>query len=83
MQPEKRPESTCTAQLLHRHEVSAFTARPIVELKQRDKSKIESLLIYGDTLGLALVRIVLKMVRPRQSSPRWSQHWSTPNLSSK
>lgn len=26
---------------------SAFTARPIVELKQRDKSKIESVLAYG------------------------------------
>ena len=28
--------------------LSAFTARPIVELKQRDKSKIESVLAYGD-----------------------------------
>lgn len=28
--------------------LSAFTARPIVELKQRDKSKIESVLVYGD-----------------------------------
>ena len=28
--------------------LSAFTARPIVELKQRDKSKIESVLTYGD-----------------------------------
>jgi len=27
--------------------LSAFTARPIVELKQRDKSKIESILAYG------------------------------------
>lgn len=27
--------------------LSAFQARPIVELKQRDKSKIESLLAYG------------------------------------
>lgn len=27
--------------------LSAFTARPVVELKQRDKSKIESLLAYG------------------------------------
>ena len=27
--------------------LSAFTALPIVELKQRDKSKIESLLTYG------------------------------------
>ena len=27
--------------------LSAFTARPIIELKPRDKSKIESILAYG------------------------------------
>jgi hypothetical protein len=27
--------------------LSAFTARPIVELRQRDKFKIESILAYG------------------------------------
>ena len=27
--------------------LSAFTARPIIELKARDKSKIESILAYG------------------------------------
>jgi hypothetical protein len=27
--------------------LSAFTAKPIVELKQRDKSRIESILAYG------------------------------------
>lgn len=27
--------------------LSAFSAQPIVELKQRDKSKIESVLAYG------------------------------------
>lgn len=27
--------------------LSAFTARPIIELKQRDKSKIETILAYG------------------------------------
>ena len=27
--------------------LSAFTARPIVELKQRDRSKIESVLAFG------------------------------------
>jgi hypothetical protein len=27
--------------------LSAFTARPIVELKQRDRSRIESILAYG------------------------------------
>lgn len=30
--------------------LSAFTAKPIVELKARDKSKIESILAYG-TVG--------------------------------
>ena len=27
--------------------LSAFSAQPVVELKQRDKSKIESVLAYG------------------------------------
>ena len=27
--------------------LSAFTARPIIELKQRDKSKIETIVAYG------------------------------------
>ena len=27
--------------------LSAFTARPIIELKPRDKSKIETILAYG------------------------------------
>lgn len=31
--------------------LSAFTARPIIELKQRDKSKIESILAYGTPLS--------------------------------
>ena len=31
----------------HFNMLSAFTARPIVELKQRDKSRIESILAYG------------------------------------
>ncbi|KAL8661562.1 MAG: hypothetical protein Q9202_005507 [Teloschistes flavicans] len=34
--------------------LSAFTARPIVELKQRDKSKIECILAYGDRLLVGL-----------------------------
>ena len=40
--------------------LAAFVARPIVELKQRDKSKIESILAYGElamkssTFGLKL-----------------------------
>lgn len=27
--------------------LSAFTARPIIELRQRDKSRIETILAYG------------------------------------
>lgn len=27
--------------------LSAFTARPIIELRQRDRSKIETILAYG------------------------------------
>jgi hypothetical protein len=34
--------------------LSAFTAKPIVELKQRDKSKIESILAYGMELSGSL-----------------------------
>ena len=30
--------------------LSAFTARPLVELKQRDKSKVESVLAHGGIL---------------------------------
>lgn len=36
--------------------LSAFTARPIVELKQRDKSKIECILAYGRSYAL-IVRV--------------------------
>lgn len=31
--------------------LSAFTAKPVVELKARDKSKIESILAYGRHSG--------------------------------
>ncbi|KAK4923799.1 hypothetical protein LTR28_012458, partial [Elasticomyces elasticus] len=38
--------------------LSAFTARPIVEFKQRDKSKIEALLTYGlHTGSLRIYRV--------------------------
>ncbi|KAL9065274.1 MAG: hypothetical protein Q9161_008353 [Pseudevernia consocians] len=43
--------------------VSAFTARPIVELKQRDKSKIESVLAYGDRLLVGLNTGSLRIYR--------------------
>ncbi|KAL8779961.1 MAG: hypothetical protein Q9213_006686 [Squamulea squamosa] len=43
--------------------LSAFTARPIVELKQRDKSKIESILAYGDRLLVGLSHGSLRVYR--------------------
>ncbi|KAL8713112.1 MAG: hypothetical protein Q9220_002633 [cf. Caloplaca sp. 1 TL-2023] len=43
--------------------LSAFTARPIVELKQRDKSKIESILAYGDRLLVGLSNGSLRVYR--------------------
>lgn len=35
--------------------LSAFTARPIIELRQRDRSKIETILAYGMRLLQASV----------------------------
>jgi Vam6/Vps39-like protein vacuolar protein sorting-associated protein 39 len=43
--------------------LSAFTARPIVELKARDKSKIESILAYGDRLLVGLNTGTLRTYR--------------------
>ncbi|KAG6991353.1 hypothetical protein G7Y79_00053g088360 [Physcia stellaris] len=43
--------------------LSAFTARPIVELKQRDKSKIEAVLAYGDRLLVGLNTGALRIYR--------------------
>lgn len=43
--------------------LSAFTAEPIVELKQRDKSKIESILAHGDHLLVGLSTGALRIYR--------------------
>ncbi|PBP17383.1 vacuolar sorting protein 39 domain 1 [Diplocarpon rosae] len=43
--------------------LSAFTARPIVELRQRDKFKIESILAYGDRLLVGLSTGSLRIYR--------------------
>ncbi|KZF19880.1 AvaB protein [Xylona heveae TC161] len=43
--------------------LSAFTARPIVELKQRDKSRIESILAYGNRLLVGLHTGSLRIYR--------------------
>ncbi|KAK3901513.1 hypothetical protein C8A05DRAFT_44841 [Staphylotrichum tortipilum] len=49
--------------------LSAFTARPIIELKQRDKSKIESILAYGDRVLVGLNTGSLRVYRPADSTP--------------
>ncbi|KAF2966024.1 hypothetical protein GQX73_g7558 [Xylaria multiplex] len=43
--------------------LSAFTARPIIELKQRDKSKIETILAYGDRVLVGLNTGSLRVYR--------------------
>lgn len=43
--------------------LSAFTAEPIVELKQRDRSKIESILAHGDHLLVGLSTGALRIYR--------------------
>jgi hypothetical protein len=43
--------------------LSAFTARPVVELKQRDKSKIESILAYGMAMHKASAQFANVNVR--------------------
>lgn len=48
--------------------LSAFTARPLVELKQRDKSKIESVLPYGDRLLAGLNNGNLRIYRINEIS---------------
>ncbi|KAL3457375.1 hypothetical protein BJX64DRAFT_280632 [Aspergillus heterothallicus] len=43
--------------------LSAFTARPLVELKPRDKSRIESVLAYGDKVLVGLNNGSLRIYR--------------------
>ncbi|KAL3471829.1 vacuolar sorting protein 39 domain 2-domain-containing protein [Aspergillus californicus] len=43
--------------------LSAFTARPLVELKPRDKSRIESILAYGDRVLVGLNNGSLRIYR--------------------
>ncbi|KAI0394617.1 AvaB protein [Xylariaceae sp. FL0594] len=43
--------------------LSAFTARPIIELKQRDKSKIETILAHGDRVLVGLNTGALRVYR--------------------
>ncbi|KAK4945466.1 Vacuolar morphogenesis protein 6 [Elasticomyces elasticus] len=50
--------------------LSAFTAQPIVELKQRDKSKIESILSHSDQLLVGLNTGSLRIYRVKAPSSR-------------
>ncbi|KAF9785658.1 hypothetical protein IL306_004998 [Fusarium sp. DS 682] len=43
--------------------LSAFTARPIIELRQKDKSKIETILAYGDRVLVGLNNGALRIYR--------------------
>lgn len=47
--------------------LSAFKPRPLVELKQRDKSKIESILAYGDRLLVGLNNGSLRVYRVNEA----------------
>ncbi|RFU25731.1 hypothetical protein B7463_g10601, partial [Scytalidium lignicola] len=48
--------------------LSAFTARPIVEFRQRDKSKIESILAFGDRILVGLNSGTLRVYRVNEPS---------------
>ncbi|KAL2753752.1 hypothetical protein ACRALDRAFT_1065035 [Sodiomyces alcalophilus JCM 7366] len=49
--------------------LSAFTAHPIIELKQRDKSKIETILAYGDRILVGLNSGALRVYRLNELDP--------------
>ncbi|ROT40231.1 SPX-domain-containing protein [Sodiomyces alkalinus F11] len=49
--------------------LSAFTAHPIIELKQRDKSKIETILAYGDRILVGLNTGALRVYRLNELDP--------------
>ncbi|OTB04817.1 hypothetical protein M426DRAFT_320401 [Hypoxylon sp. CI-4A] len=48
--------------------LSAFTARPIIELRQRDKSKIETILAHGDRVFVGLNTGSLRVYRLNELS---------------
>ncbi|KAI0401744.1 AvaB protein [Xylaria palmicola] len=61
--------------------LSAFTARPIVELKPRDKSKIETILAYGDRVLVGLNTGALRVYRLNEPvSPKEPSNGSTSSL---
>lgn len=57
--------------------LSAFTARPIIELKARDKSKIETILAYGDRVLVGLNTGSLRVYRLNEVEPPSSGNGST------
>lgn len=57
--------------------LSAFTARPIVEFKARDKSKIESLVASGDRLLVGLNTGVLRIYRVNELAAASSEPQKT------
>lgn len=61
--------------------LSAFTARPLVELKPRDKSRIESVLAYGDRLLVGLNNGSLRIYRINEVSPDEQNHDDSNNHS--
>ncbi|KKA28335.1 hypothetical protein TD95_004921 [Thielaviopsis punctulata] len=62
--------------------LSAFTARPIIELRQRDKSKIESVLAYGDRVLVGLNTGVLRVYRVNELPPESKQALASGNAAS-
>lgn len=48
--------------------LSAFTARPILELKQRDKNKIEAVVLHGDRLFTGLSTGALRIYRVNENA---------------
>lgn len=54
--------------------LSAFTARPLVELKQRDKSRIESVLAYGNRVLVGLNNGSLRIYRVNEFEAEHEAH---------
>ncbi|KAH8687356.1 vacuolar morphogenesis protein-like protein AvaB [Tricladium varicosporioides] len=63
--------------------LSAFTARPLVELRQRDKSKIESILAYGDRLLVGLNTGSLRIYRVNETQDHKPKENGTTNADDK
>jgi len=53
--------------------LAAFTAEPLIELRQKDKSKIESILLHGDNLLVGLNTGCLRIYRVTQQAEQSDQ----------